>query len=37
MVQLAYDVTIEVEGSAKPALTAHWLTISVLDPEDLGQ
>ncbi len=36
MVQLAYDVTIEIEGSAKPALTAHWLTISVLDPEDLA-
>lgn len=37
MVQLAYDVTIEVEGSAKPALTARWLTISVLDPEDVRQ
>lgn len=24
--QLAYDVTIEIEGQQKPALVAHWLT-----------
>lgn len=26
-----YDVTIEIEGSPKPALTAHWLTLARLD------
>ena len=25
-----YDVTIEIEGSAKPALTARWLTLARL-------
>lgn len=31
-----YDVTIEIEGSAKPALTARWLTLARLpnDGED---
>lgn len=23
----AYDVTLEIEGGARPALTAHWLTM----------
>ncbi len=27
-VQVAYDVTIEIEGTRKPALTARWLTLS---------
>ena len=31
MVQIAYDVTIEIENSLKPALTARWLTIAVID------
>lgn len=26
-----YDVTIEIEGSIKPALTARWLTLAKLD------
>lgn len=26
-----YDVTIEIEGSAKPALTARWLTLGRLE------
>ena len=26
-----YDVTVEIEGSAKPALTARWLTLARLD------
>jgi len=25
-----YDVTVEIEGSAKPALTARWLTLAML-------
>ena len=31
-----YDVTVEIEGSAKPALTARWLTLARLpnDGED---
>lgn len=28
---LNYDVTVEIEGSAKPALTARWLTLARLD------
>src|SRR5690606_38534830 len=31
VVQLTYDITIEIENSAKPALTASWLTISMPD------
>jgi len=27
------NVTVEIEGAAKPALVAEWLTLSVLDPE----
>lgn len=26
-----YDVTVEIEGSAKPALTARWLTLAKLE------
>ena len=29
-----FDVTIEVEGAKKPALTATWLTIIQFDPKD---
>ncbi|HRP79323.1 MAG TPA: MaoC family dehydratase [Aquamicrobium sp.] len=29
-----YDVTIEIEGSVKPALTARWLTLSYLPPDE---
>ena len=28
-----YDVTIEIEGSIKPALTARWLTLAKIDTE----
>jgi acyl dehydratase len=28
-----YDVTIEIEGSSKPALTARWLTLARLPAE----
>ena len=33
-IQIAYDVTLEIEGAAKPAFTAKWLTIAVM--EDAG-
>jgi acyl dehydratase len=34
-VQLAYDVTVEIENSRKPALTARWLTLTfVPQPEE---
>ena len=29
---LGYDVTVEIEGSEKPALAALWLTLAVLEP-----
>jgi len=31
IVEINYDVTIELEGSIKPALTAHWLTLMMPD------
>ncbi|MGP2493769.1 MaoC family dehydratase [Mesorhizobium sp. PUT5] len=31
-VQMMHDVTIEIEGSAKPALTARWLTLTFIEP-----
>lgn len=31
-VQSAWDVAVEIEGGAKPALSAHWITLAVLDP-----
>jgi acyl dehydratase len=34
MVMLTYDVSIEIEGERKPALTATWTTISQFDPKD---
>ncbi len=30
-VQVSYDVTIEVENSVKPALTARWLTLTLVE------
>ena len=30
-VQTAHDVTIEIEGSKKPALTARWLTLTLIE------
>jgi acyl dehydratase len=33
-VQVAYDVTIEVENSVKPALTARWLTLTFVEPRE---
>jgi acyl dehydratase len=31
-VEVAHDVTIEIEGSKKPALTARWLTLTKVEP-----
>ena len=31
-VQVAHDVTVEIEDSAKPALNARWLTLAFVDP-----
>lgn len=31
-VQVAHDVTIEIEGAKKPALTARWLTLTYVEP-----
>lgn len=33
-VHVNYDVTIEIEGSKKPALTARWLTLAILERQD---
>jgi acyl dehydratase len=30
-VEVAYDVTIEIENSKKPALTARWITLTMVD------
>ncbi len=29
--EVNYDVTVEIENSIKPALTAHWLTLAMPD------
>lgn len=34
MLMNGYDVTVEIEGEKKPALTARWTTISQFNPED---
>lgn len=31
-----YNVTVEIEGVKKPALTAVWLTVIQFDPKDLA-
>lgn len=36
-IQVAHDVTIEIEGSRKPALTARWLTLTMVQPEKVAQ
>jgi acyl dehydratase len=32
-VQVAHEVTIEIDGSKKAALTARWLTLTMVEPE----
>jgi acyl dehydratase len=34
MVQIGYDVTMEIENSLKPALTARWQMIAVMERKD---
>ncbi len=31
-VQSSWDATVEIEGSVKPALTAQWITVAMMDP-----
>ncbi len=31
-IEIAYDATIEIRGSVKPALTARWLTLAFAEP-----
>jgi acyl dehydratase len=33
----SYDVTLEIEGSLKPAFTAEWKTLSVIDPAEVAK
>jgi acyl dehydratase len=33
-VESAYDVTIDIENSVKPALTARWLTLTMVEPRE---
>jgi acyl dehydratase len=35
-IQITHDVTIEIENSIKPALTARWLTLMFVDPSKMG-
>jgi hypothetical protein len=30
---MVHDVTIEIDGSKKPALTARWLTLALAEPK----
>ena len=33
-IEIAHDVTIEIEDSPKPALTARWLTLAFIQPAE---
>jgi acyl dehydratase len=33
----SYDVTLEIEGSLKPAFTAEWKTMSVIDADEVAK
>jgi acyl dehydratase len=33
-IEIAHDVTIEIDGSSKPALTARWQTLAFVQPND---
>jgi len=32
-VEIAHDVTLEIEGATKPALQARWLTLTKVEPQ----
>ena len=34
MLMTTYEVSVEIEGERKPALTANWITIVQFDPKD---
>ncbi|WP_426239570.1 MaoC family dehydratase [Pararhizobium sp. DWP1-1-3] len=34
MLMVTYEITVDIEGERKPALTATWLTIIQFDPKD---
>jgi acyl dehydratase len=34
MLMTTYDVTVEIEGERKPALTANWIVVVQFDPKD---
>ena len=34
LLMITYDISMEIEGEKKPALTALWTTISQFDPKD---
>jgi acyl dehydratase len=34
MLMITYDVSIEIEGEKKPALTAKWIVVVQFDPRD---
>ena len=36
-IQMTYEVAVEIEGSAKPALTAKWLTLTVLEKTEAAE
>lgn len=31
-IQSAWNASVEIEGAARPALQAHWITLAVLEP-----
>ncbi len=33
-IEVAYDVTVEIENSVKPAFSARWLTLTVLEKKE---
>lgn len=33
-IEIAHDIVMEIEGSDKPALTARWLTLAFVPPEE---
>jgi acyl dehydratase len=33
-VQSAWESVVEVEGAAKPALEAHWITVAMVEPRE---
>jgi hypothetical protein len=34
LIQVSHDVTMEIEGVKKPALTARWQTLTSMEPNE---